>query len=627
MMKRILWGLLLLATGQILVAQTITKSGIDAVVEDEMIKQELVGLAVGIIQNGRVTHLKGYGYADRERKRRMTTKTPIRWASISKVLTAVAAYQLIQDGKLSDRDKVSKYLPATTWPQNGDKKNITILNLLQHRSGINHYGNGKDDDDDGKYDRFLKGYSANTTTWDAKKSVAMFKDAPLDFKPGSDFLYTTYGYNLLGAVVDEIYPKGYQQFVYDKIKKPLGMSSLAPSINKWEGYYKDCHGAISKKTGNGKMAVLPGGGWISDVNDVTKFVKALVNGDLLRFMPLLKGHADNEDGYRSGMQQFKRCGKTIIGHGGTHNNLRTAFYYYAGTKDAIVLMSNGAHTDRAQLFRRIANAIGKGCSSTYEATNSLCDPRACSQSMAAIWKKSSTDVIIRRGYKTTDFYREVAYLEGKGYYAKDIESYNKNGQLHWDGIFSKTNVGIVKYGKTKDQFNSTWKDLSAKQYRLIDIERYKNGTTVLWAGVFVKGSGKYALYRNYGTSSFVAKRQSLAAKDYKLIDVEAYEEGGQTKWTGVWRQKLGTSDIKFDFGKSRAQFRNLIATYKHQGYQMLDIEPYRYKGKTYWSGIWEKSARTRVVDDDLNFCQLLFQNKERPNYEAQGYEVFDIEHY
>ena len=78
---------------------------VDLAMRAEIAKQNIVGLAVGVIEGGRITYIKGYGFADREKRVPVTRKTMFRWASISKSLTAVAAMQLWERDQLElDRD-------------------------------------------------------------------------------------------------------------------------------------------------------------------------------------------------------------------------------------------------------------------------------------------------------------------------------------------------------------------------------------------------------------------------------------------------------------------------------------------------------------------------------------------
>ena len=92
---------------------------VDAAVEQEMKRQKVVGVALGIIRDGHVVYSKGYGFEDREAQLHVTTKTMFRWASISKPLTAIAAMQLVERGKLDLDTDVRTFLPNRGW-QAGD---------------------------------------------------------------------------------------------------------------------------------------------------------------------------------------------------------------------------------------------------------------------------------------------------------------------------------------------------------------------------------------------------------------------------------------------------------------------------------------------------------------------------
>src|SRR5690606_11990031 len=114
-------------------------AAVDAAIEQQMRDDETIGLAVGIIQDGRIVYLKGYGQADRDAGVPVTTDTMFRWASISKPLTAITALQLSEQGKLDLDADVRAYVPE--FPDPG--ATITPRHLLCHQGGIVHYRNGK----------------------------------------------------------------------------------------------------------------------------------------------------------------------------------------------------------------------------------------------------------------------------------------------------------------------------------------------------------------------------------------------------------------------------------------------------------------------------------------------------
>lgn len=623
---------LLLMLAVLLNAQT-RRSGIDNIVKDEMAKQELVGVAVGVVENGRITHLKAYGYSDLDKKIKLTTNTGIRWASISKTLTAVAAFQLIDQGKMKLNDKVTKHLSSSIWPNTGNKKDITIAHLLQNRSGINHYGRDKSNKDISDKSS-IKKYSGKKAMYDHDKSVEIFKTPKLLFDPGTDYRYSTYGYNLLGAVIEEVAPDGYVKWINNNIKNPLGLSSLAPSFYDWSGYRRTCEG-LEKLTTGSKSSVLPGGGWMSNVEDLTKFMQALMKGKLITSQKKMLENMNSEryDSYGYGMEIVNRC-STAYGHGGTHDNVLTQMYFYPRNNDGIVVMINGSQGNnrpdgsknlgRVQLFNRIAKKIGISCGTIpSETANPICGKETnCSKKIAMAWRKSNNDVLIRRGYTYNGFSKVWSDLQSIGYRCTDIETYIKGGIRYWDGLFSKGySKSMMWRGMSKIKFLSERKKLHARGYRLVDVETYGVGNNRKWNAIYLNGSGKSAIYTDRNTKAFYDKRNELAKQGYKLIDIEAYQEAGELKWVGVWR--AGT-DIKYNYNKSHNDFSKIHFNYEKKGYKLMDVETYKVGQKRYWAGVWEKSRLSQKINRNLNYCDILKKNN---TWEKQGYELIDLESY
>ena len=150
-----------------------TAAQIDAVVLDEMARQNIVGMAVGIVQNGNIYYASGYGHADLERKLPVTTNTIFRWSSISKTLTATAALKLVEENSgFSLNDKVTEHV--SYWPEHGNKGNIRIKHLLSNRSGIIHYTQRKN-----CYQNHSPRYARSKHTskyYNAKQAVEVFRN-------------------------------------------------------------------------------------------------------------------------------------------------------------------------------------------------------------------------------------------------------------------------------------------------------------------------------------------------------------------------------------------------------------------------------------------------------------------
>lgn len=195
----------------------------DAAAKAEVERQGLVGTAVVVFDGGKVVWSKGYGDADREAKVAVDPAvTSFRWASISKTVTAIAAMQLVEQGKLDLDADVRKYVPE--FPDKG--VTITSRQLLCHQAGIVHYANGK-------VIKTIKTYSDPHPFVNVVTALDTFKESPLIAKPGEKFSYTTHGYILLSAVVERAGGEAFVDQVKKRIVTPLGLKSFRPDY-QWE---------------------------------------------------------------------------------------------------------------------------------------------------------------------------------------------------------------------------------------------------------------------------------------------------------------------------------------------------------------------------------------------------------
>ncbi len=189
-------------------------------------KNQLPGVSVAFMKNQQLIYQRAFGYAHLERKTPLRIEHSMRLGRVSYLITAVAALQLIDQGKLRLEDKVMEILEdAKPWkPAKADPrlKDITILHLLQQSSGFAE-----------KPERI----TAKTTAWLASemKTPRLSKDQylsyilidPLDFAPGSKSQECRFGYFVLGRVIEKISGKTYEDYVKEHIAKPLKMNTLA----------------------------------------------------------------------------------------------------------------------------------------------------------------------------------------------------------------------------------------------------------------------------------------------------------------------------------------------------------------------------------------------------------------
>jgi CubicO group peptidase (beta-lactamase class C family) len=318
---------------------------VDAAIDAGMRRDDAVGMAIGVIEDDQIVYLKGYGYADREKKVPVTTRTMFRWASVSKPVTAIAAMQLVERGRLDLDADVRRYVPE--FPDKGVK--ITLREVLGHQGGIVHYDNGPVIRTQTKY--------ANTHPWaDVIAALDTFKESPLVNAPGEKYSYSTYGYILASAVVQRAGGEPFAQQVRERIIEPLHLTTMRPDY-QWidiprraVGYIKDGD-KIVRSTDTDVSWKLGGGGYISDIADFAGFAKGLIDGRLVsahteNLMWTPQKLADGEPThYGLGFDIITDGNRLRVAHSGSQEKTRTWLAVYPHEKRGVVIMTNSEWVD------------------------------------------------------------------------------------------------------------------------------------------------------------------------------------------------------------------------------------------------------------------------------------------
>ena len=205
--------LLLLCLAASLLSPSKTRAdALDLYVQAQLLRQHVPGLALEVVQNGKVVKQKGYGLADVERNVPVTTDTVFEIGSITKQFTATAIMLLVDGGKIGLDDKISRYRDGLPDAWNA----VTIRQLLSHTSGIPDYEE-------------IMGYGSYRNIMTAKQVIALAAGKPLDFAPGTQWHYSNTGYFLLTLALEKITNQPYIQFVQTRILSPLGMTHTRSS--------------------------------------------------------------------------------------------------------------------------------------------------------------------------------------------------------------------------------------------------------------------------------------------------------------------------------------------------------------------------------------------------------------
>ena len=600
---------------------------IDAVVMDEMAKQNIIGMAVGIVRNGNIYFARGYGHADLARNIPVTTNTLFRWSSVSKTLTAAAALKLAEENPaFSLNDKVTEHV--SYWPAHGNKGKIRIRHLLSNRAGIIHYKKKKHCRDNRSPDYARRKHTS--TLYNAKQGVDVFRNQKLCFDPGTAYKYSTFGYSLLGSAIEGGSGIPYAAWVNDRIRIPLGMASLRQATGTRTGFDQHCQILQQLQAGNSAWK-LPGGGWESDILDLARFANGLLQGSLLDHTNRLWTTVPGNPAYGYGIKYTPD--KRQVWHEGKNDNSRALLYLYPGSADrlGIVLMINGVHSKPRRIAHHLANLFGRNHNVSDAPVVKQCDD-ACSGRFSAVWRRTNRDVLLRRGYRHENFFAEWKFLRRAGYYTDDFEPYVRKGKVYWDAVFRKGPGANAMWHNFDDEgFEKKWAEQSSQGYHLVDLETYTIDGKRRWAGLFRPGSGKYAMARNLTTAEFATLRNERAKQGFQLIDLEAYSHGGRLNWAGVWQAGDGGP---VNYNLSTPDFAALRSKRIKQGYRLIDIESYDHTGERLWAGIWEKSPSAEKYSRDTAFCDLENASGDlitegitslHNEWREQGYELLDWE--
>ncbi len=282
---------------------------LDGALQEYVDKNQLAGIVALVLQDGRPVYERAFGWADKEAHRKMTTDTIFRIASQTKAITSTAILMLMEDGKLNLDDPVGKFISTFRDTKVAVKKDsgveivpakrpITIRDLLTHTAGISY---GTQPEVAAMYEAKGLGPAAGFGWYTADKDepvgVTMERLGTLPFvaQPGEAYIY---GYNtdILGAVVEKAAGMPLDQFIRERITKPLGMKDtqffLAPAEkNRLATVYSSKDGvavrAAEGAKGQGHYVEGPrksfagGAGLLSTARDYARFLEMTRNGGTL----------------------------------------------------------------------------------------------------------------------------------------------------------------------------------------------------------------------------------------------------------------------------------------------------------------------------------------------------------
>ena len=316
---------------------------VDDYVKAEMQRQHIPGTSIAVLKDGKIIKVEGYGLANVELNVPARPESVYKIGSVSKQLIAAAIMILIQDGKLSLDDKISKFLEGTpdTW------KEITIHHLLTHTSGLVREAPGFDP---------LK-------IQDDADVIKTAYPLPLRFAPGEKWEYCNVGYFSLAEIIRKVSGKPWGDYLNERLFLPLEMTTTRTTTmteiiqNRANGYvWRDS----KLQNASTYFALRPSGAFLSNVLDLAKWDAALYAGKILKppvrdqmWVPV-KLNTGATHPYGFGWELSTVAGHKLVHHGGSLPGFRAQIMRFVDDKLTVIVLTNGDNANPNSMALNVA---------------------------------------------------------------------------------------------------------------------------------------------------------------------------------------------------------------------------------------------------------------------------------
>ena len=311
---------------------------------------KIPGLQVAVAVGGKLVWSEAFGYADLAREVPVTAETQFRIGSVSKPLTAAAVALLYEQGKLDLDAPVQRYVPS--FPDKGYP--ITTRQLAGHLAGIRHY----------RGDEFLRNRHFDTVL----EGLAIFQGDLLLSPPGTKFSYSSYGWNLISAVVEGAAGQDFLTYMSRNVLRPLGLTHTAPDRvdslipNRTRFYERGADSGFVPAPPVDNSYKWAGGGFLSTAEDLVRFGSALLEPGFLKAATLellftsQKTTPGEPTGYGVGwFVATDGRGHRWVSHGGGSVGGTTAFSVDRDSRVVVAITSNltGASLQAGEAIRAV----------------------------------------------------------------------------------------------------------------------------------------------------------------------------------------------------------------------------------------------------------------------------------
>jgi len=291
------------------------------------------GMSLAIAVDGEIVWSVSCGYANVKARQPVTDDTRFRIGSVSKTLTAAALMHYVDTGTIDLDAPIERYLPS--FPAHGG--GITLRRLAGHLAGMRHYQ--------------TQAEAVNRRHFDkVSASLAIFAKDPLVASPGTKFSYSSYGYDVIGAALEQASNKSFKDLMQQSVLKPAHLTETtlgtAPAAHRARFYELTSTGEIRVAPPIDLSDRLPAGAFLSTATDLARFGAALVDGTLVKAVTTTtmfssqKTADGKETGYGIGFEVHPSPLGPFLGHTGVVDGGAAALLIHPQSRAALALTAN-----------------------------------------------------------------------------------------------------------------------------------------------------------------------------------------------------------------------------------------------------------------------------------------------
>ena len=443
--------ILLILVPNVIFAQQQETDSLNIFIAKQVKDYKVPGLAIGIIKDNKVVFKSGYGVTSTLDNLPVTTQTIFPLSSCTKAFTASAMGVLVDEGKISWNDKVIKYLPDFKLSDPWITKELTISDILSHRSGLH------------SFDGDLLWYGTNYTK---KEIVNKIQYSPIKNNFRLDFGYQNVMYLVAGLVIEAVSGKPYDEFVKEKLLKPLSMTKTSTSILEME---KDKNYAqLHLKNKPIKLVnmdnIAPAGAINSNIDEMMRWMlmwigqgrindTIIMNENSFETITTIKTltSGTTERGYGFGWYIDYRDGEKVLHHDGGMPGYKSSIVLFPKRGDAIVILTNKISPISDQLISVLTEYLSQSAKMNWFQA----DKNMSRKSTVYMWDKEREDVSKLKYDMPNIAIYEGAY-EDKVYGKANIR--NENGKALLELLPTKELFTGNLYYLTKDKFKIIFND-------------------------------------------------------------------------------------------------------------------------------------------------------------------------